>query len=142
MLSFADDSFEIIYCISVLEHACNFETVVAEFERVLKPTGLLIVTFDISLDGEADIPIDRATTLLRLLNTRFRPQERGVSLNVSAALADANPVTSFWCRETGLGATPWRSRSRRALEQLFGIRTRSGNVPRLTIYCASFFKAR
>jgi 2-polyprenyl-3-methyl-5-hydroxy-6-metoxy-1,4-benzoquinol methylase len=49
-IPFPDESFDAIYCISVLEHTENYEEIIKEFNRLLKPNGLLVVTFDISLN--------------------------------------------------------------------------------------------
>lgn len=62
-LPFPDDSFDVLYCISVLEHTDNYPKILDEFKRVLKPGGLLIVTFDIALnnnDWGLDLPSSRA----------------------------------------------------------------------------------
>lgn len=45
-----DDLFDQIFCISVLEHSRNIPAILAEFERVLKPAGDLILTFDVPFD--------------------------------------------------------------------------------------------
>lgn len=50
-IPYPDNSFDAIYCISVLEHTGEYEVIVNEFFRLLKPNGLLVVTFDLSLDG-------------------------------------------------------------------------------------------
>ncbi|MDD5194090.1 MAG: class I SAM-dependent methyltransferase [Candidatus Omnitrophica bacterium] len=63
-LPFENSYFDVIYCISVLEHTSDYSTVLKEFKRVLKPGGLFVITFDVSLDGFADIPIDIADKLL------------------------------------------------------------------------------
>ncbi len=43
-LPFADNSFDKIICSEVLEHIPNFEAVLNEIERILKPQGLLCVS--------------------------------------------------------------------------------------------------
>jgi ubiquinone/menaquinone biosynthesis C-methylase UbiE len=49
-LGYKDNSFDAVYCISVLEHALNREKIFEQFKRVLKPNSLLILSFDISLE--------------------------------------------------------------------------------------------
>lgn len=70
-LPFENNSYDIVYCISVLEHTECFETVIQEFKRVLKHNGLLILTFDISIDGLANIPIVKAVKLIKTLQKYF-----------------------------------------------------------------------
>lgn len=62
-LPFSDKSFDIIYCISTLEHTSSYEAIIKEFHRVLKPEGTLILTFDVSELETTDIPIPKANQL-------------------------------------------------------------------------------
>jgi SAM-dependent methyltransferase len=68
-----DESVDIVYCVSVLEHTHHFELIIKEFKRVLKSTGRLIITFDISLDGISDISPSLAEELLQVLAKYFNP---------------------------------------------------------------------
>ena len=43
-LPFADNSFDRVICSEMLEHVHDFERVLAEIDRVLKPGGLLVVS--------------------------------------------------------------------------------------------------
>lgn len=70
-LTYQNASYDIIYCISALEHTNDFEKVLREFKRVLKKDGLLIVTFDISLDGASDISKNKAKKLYQFLSNNF-----------------------------------------------------------------------
>jgi SAM-dependent methyltransferase len=72
-LPVADAEVDAAYCISVLEHTQNYEEVVPELRRVLAPGGLLAITFDISLDGLAEIPASKAERLVALLSDAFEP---------------------------------------------------------------------
>src|ERR1035437_72901 len=58
-LPFEDNSIDIIYCISVLEHIPIFESTVLEMQRILKPDGKLFLTIDLDLRGDHDICIQR-----------------------------------------------------------------------------------
>jgi|GEM_PF-574908 len=48
-LPFDDNSVDILYSISVIEHLENWQNVISEFFRVLKKDSICILTFDISL---------------------------------------------------------------------------------------------
>ena len=43
---FADASFDLATCVSVIEHGVSFERFLSEANRILKPSGLLFVTAD------------------------------------------------------------------------------------------------
>ncbi len=70
-LSFESNSFDMVYCISVLEHLCEKKAVLKEFSRILKQSGLLILTCDISLDGSADISLPVFFDMLKYLESLF-----------------------------------------------------------------------
>jgi len=42
-MGYEDNFFDIIYCISVLEHTRNYEDIIKQFRRVLKLNGRLVV---------------------------------------------------------------------------------------------------
>jgi ubiquinone/menaquinone biosynthesis C-methylase UbiE len=53
-LTFRDDCFDVVTCISVLEHIAESRAALHEMVRILKPGGLLVATVDIMLaDGFA-----------------------------------------------------------------------------------------
>ncbi len=70
-IPYENESFHVIYCISVLEHTNEYEKIINEFYRLLKPGGALIVTFDVSLDGTHDIDVDEGERLLDSLSKQF-----------------------------------------------------------------------
>jgi SAM-dependent methyltransferase len=48
------DSFDRVFCISVVEHCRNWREVLLDCARVLKPGGLLVVTMDVNSAGLAN----------------------------------------------------------------------------------------
>jgi 2-polyprenyl-3-methyl-5-hydroxy-6-metoxy-1,4-benzoquinol methylase len=102
-------SIDIIYCISVLEHTTACGEIVEEFVRLLKGGGQLVVTFDISLDGRADISVERLPDLVAALQARLVPTDGG-SMQVLAdeeKLFGADIVTTtFFADDRRL--LPWR----------------------------------
>jgi 2-polyprenyl-3-methyl-5-hydroxy-6-metoxy-1,4-benzoquinol methylase len=42
---YPEESFDVIICTEVLEHITDFKGVLEEFKRILKPGGILIITF-------------------------------------------------------------------------------------------------
>ena len=65
------ESQDVVYCISVLEHIPNFELVIDEIVRVLKPGGQLILTVDIDLRGNFDLGIAEFERLQTKLDENF-----------------------------------------------------------------------
>ncbi len=111
-LPFDDDSFDIVYCVSVLEHTNAYGTIVEEFRRVLRPGGRIIVTFDISLDGTHDIPVDQAEELLSLLvrdggdrSSNYPRVERELkepAIVTTNSFADSQPELLPWAKPTAM----------------------------------------
>lgn len=72
-LPFSDESYDVLYCISVIEHCVNHRKIVQELNRVLKRNGRLIVTFDISLDGFTKVSVPQALELIYDFSKYFNP---------------------------------------------------------------------
>lgn len=70
-MPFDDNSFDLIYSISVLEHLKKYKKAINEFDRVLNENGMLILTFDVSLYGSADIPIEKSKKVVKYLLKYF-----------------------------------------------------------------------
>lgn len=68
---FDDESIDMIYCISVLEHTRNYTRILDEFQRVLRPSGCLALSFDVGLDGVSEIAPAAAKRLLDEVTQRF-----------------------------------------------------------------------
>jgi SAM-dependent methyltransferase len=78
-LPYANASFDTVYCISVLEHTTQWERIVGEFRRVIRPGGKLVLTLDVELsDPDSSYSVSRIAQLLGVLDEafqmpRFRP---------------------------------------------------------------------
>lgn len=128
-LPYADNEFDALYCISVLEHTDAYARIIDEIRRVTKPGGKIIVTFDISIDGTRDIDPDRAQHLMDLLLERFQP------------IGEANTDIKAGLQNTGIFSTlnadpellPWKKRSvtSRLKQRLKGLDW----PPPCTFYC-------
>ena len=70
-LPFEDASLDGLYCISVLEHIPNFDAVVADIGRVLVPGGLLVLTIDLDLRGDAAIGVSDRRRLVEYIDRHF-----------------------------------------------------------------------
>lgn len=103
-----DSQYDILYCVSALEHTDNFEKVTKEFRRVLKKQGLLIVTFDLSLDGTADISLDKAKKLFKVLADNFTVSGDITAENFLNSLAIEKSLNTKYIYDTDKKLLPWK----------------------------------
>ncbi len=139
-----DASIDIVYSVSVLEHAAGYRRIIDEFVRLLAPGGLLVVTFDISLDGRADIPPAQAEDLLAALEARLHPAGVGGEgpTRLAPMLSAPDLLTTRRVQEAGLGALPWKSpRLIGAWSDIRRGRWPALSMKLLTVYCAAYRKA-
>lgn len=106
-LPFENGWFDIIYCVSVLEHTEDYPEVIDEFHRVLRPYGRLVITFDLSLDGTRDIAIDGVADLLRTLAGKFIDIEN-VFLEPAIDISNPDIFTTHSVKDTAPNLLPWR----------------------------------
>jgi len=76
-LAYKDNSIDIVYCVSVLEHTDNYVDIVKDVFRVLKPEGFFVLSFDIAFDDESvsRIQIEKAEELVAILRSYFQEIE-------------------------------------------------------------------
>jgi SAM-dependent methyltransferase len=110
-LDLRDRTVDAVVCISVLEHTNRFREIIAEFLRILAPGGLLVLTFDISPSGIADIPRNTARDLFDTVTEATEPFGHASPEHESLdqALADLpRRVTTEWARRNRPSSLPWR----------------------------------
>ena len=120
-MTYSDEAFEHICCISVLEHAPDSAAIAREFRRCLKPGGSLLLTFDVSAAGDRDISIAGAIELLDLLDAEFVPATpfSGEEYLDEARLSRADEVLRTpWFRRHQPEQLPWRFVSRSSLKNM------------------------
>lgn len=106
-LPYEDGRFDVVYCISVLEHTRDYRAILGQFRRVLRPGGWLIGTFDVSVDDRCDISRAGAADLLAALADAFVPIDAPAP-GVIAALDDAGTLTTGRMRATHARFMPWQ----------------------------------
>lgn len=139
-LPYSSNQFELIYCISVLEHTDSYEQIVREFERVLKPGGLLILTMDVAVDGANDIPPETAENLVSTVNQLFQPNFPHTPLVETLKATKDRLLTTKWSRDNDYGVLPWKYIHLSALKAGW----KHGKLslfPYLTVYCGSWKKS-
>lgn len=85
-------SVDCVYCISVLEHIPNFEDVVTEVRRILRPGGLFVLTFDVGIHGNCELGPDAYKRLLDVLHTSFAPVYPETVIHPLRVLTNINSI--------------------------------------------------
>lgn len=70
-LPFETGELDVLCCISVLEHTGDYEQVVREVARALKPGGRFVLTFDLSQDEKFEMQPAKAREMFRVLEELF-----------------------------------------------------------------------
>jgi SAM-dependent methyltransferase len=120
-MTYADESFDYICCVSVLEHAQDPVQIAREFRRCLKIGGKLLLTFDVSVNGDRDIPIAAAKNLIALLEEEFAlatPFASKHYLDPGVLANAADVLRTEWFRRKQPDLLPWRFYSRAGLANL------------------------
>lgn len=89
-LPLEDEECDAVYCVSTLEHIPRFEDTVREMARVLKPGGLLLLTIDLDLQGNAAIGPARYTELRDVLRESFQNAMPEVTVHPADVLDCSN----------------------------------------------------
>ncbi len=139
-LPFEDDSFDAVCCISVLEHTSNYDEILGEFARVLRPGGLLVITFDLSLDGRFELPKSVAGQLLSSLARKFVP-EAGSDFQKELSAMD-NPsasgiLTTDHIKKTQPDLLPWKYPMLQAVNDFRKGHGWTGGFRSKSVYCVA-----
>lgn len=137
-LPYEDNWFDVIYCISVLEHTADYRAIIEQFHRILRPGGSLIITFDVSLDGTRDIRIEQGNQLLELLAERFAIPEN-IAPHLNSISTDA--FTTLTARAIDPSLLPWKLPA--IVYQLKSLIIEKQFIPwppQLTVFCLSLVK--
>jgi SAM-dependent methyltransferase len=138
-LSFADGRFDLVYCVSVLEHTGEYPRIIDEFARVLRPGGKLVVTFDISIDGTSDIPVELVDGLLGALAERFDPSGWDGRVARPREIAAADVVTTEYAQAFDRRLLPWRYPALSAIKAATARRRIPRSLlQRLTFCCGAY----
>ena len=126
-LDVPDGTYDVALCISVLEHVRDRPAALRELRRVLRPGGLLVLSFDVSVDGAYPIPPPEAEELLAELRRLFPDAE-------VPDLAVGSDALTTW--RVDASRMPWRNRIYGTLGSLrHGFLPRSFGYPHLTVWC-------
>ena len=139
-LPFAPASRDVIACISVLEHTTNYGEILAEFARVLCPGGLLVLTFDLSLDGKFELSRQKAADLITTLGRHFVCPDGtapvGRFLKELDRIDETEAILSTdYIRNTQPGLLPWKYPLLKSLDDLLHGHGWTGGFRSKSIFC-------
>ncbi|HOC91532.1 MAG TPA: class I SAM-dependent methyltransferase [bacterium] len=101
------ESFDAVFCISVIEHCDNAGEIIEEMRRVLKPGGRLVLTFDISLDDDdTELTMKKAKNLLSILKDFFH--EDADYEKLLAGFDESSALTTEYSRKHDPQSLPWK----------------------------------
>lgn len=137
-LPFENDYFDAVCCISVLEHTGNHGEILDEFARVLRPGGLLVLTFDLSLDGKFELPKNVAAELLTALSNKFSVapgDDLHKELNRMDDPARERILTTDYIRDAQPDLLPWKHPTLKAVHDLVTGHGWTGGFRSKSVYC-------
>lgn len=137
-LPYETGSLDIIACISVLEHTDNYGQIIAEFARALKPGGLLVLTFDLSLDGKFELSKPMASELLDHVTKAFDVQN-GMDVKVELNNMDSpsNLLTTDHVKATQPELLPWRFPLLKGVHDMLTGHGWTGGFRSKSVFCLS-----
>ena len=131
-----DDAVDAVTCISVLEHTGDYPTILDELRRAIRPGGLLVLTFDVSLDGRCDIPVAAAADLLQAVEERFDlPEGLDWRRELDRTKRPEGILTTDAVRRTAPDLLPWKWPALKSLYDLARGRGWTGGFFSLTTFC-------
>jgi SAM-dependent methyltransferase len=139
-LPYEDDWFDVVYCVSVLEHTDDYTEILDEFRRVLRPGGSLVITFDVSLDGTRDISVEKGEALLSSLAERFNVAG-DLSFELKPYILKPDIFTTFTAKKIDPHLLPWKFPP--FIYQLRSLITQARVIswpPLLSVFCTSLTK--
>ena len=134
-LPYENNWFDVVYCISVLEHTDNYVEIIDEFKRILRYGGKLLITFDVSLDGTRDISVEKSGHLLKSLITRF-DVDSTTTLDIESYVTRPDIFTTLSAKDIDSRLLPWKLPS--IVYQLKALITNAKFIswpPQLSVFC-------
>jgi len=137
-LPYETAQLDVVCCISVLEHTSNYGEIVSEFARVLRPGGLLVLTFDLSLDGKFTLAKPTAAELLGRVQDKFDVLE-GLDPQTELPRMDKHDevLTTDRVKATEPELLPWRFPMLKGLHDLATGHGWTGGFRSKAVFCLS-----
>jgi SAM-dependent methyltransferase len=133
-----DASFDAVACVSVLEHTDQYTAILDEFRRVLRPGGLLVLTFDLSIDDRFELSRRQASELLTHLQKHFIPTALiDVATELRKLDSPAGLLSTDEIKRRDPGLLPWRRPMLKAIHDLYKGHGWTGGFRSKSVYCLS-----
>ena len=71
-IPYQDETFDIIYSVSVFEHIPDLTALVSEISRVIKQQGYLIISFDVTLNNNYELTINNYNDFITKILEKFK----------------------------------------------------------------------
>ena len=134
-LPFGAGTLDAVCCISVLEHTNDYCVILDEFRRVLRRGGLLVLTFDLSLDGRFNMSRARAAALLSRISERFADNDVDHEKELARLDRPDEILTTDYARQTRSELLPWKYPQLTAVRDLLCGHGWTGGFHSLSCYC-------
>lgn len=139
-LSQGDDTVDAVYSVSVIEHTKNPGKVVDEINRVLKPGGIFICTFDISFETRSPMYFRQVESLVNHITNVFDVSRDWKPDQFKSLQTNADIVTTSWDSEAVKAGLPWRNPLLVWLYDMVHGRFRRALYRPLTFCCLTLYK--
>jgi SAM-dependent methyltransferase len=108
-LSQDEASVDAVYSVSVIEHTQNPRQVIDEINRVLKPGGIFVCTFDVSFEARSPMHVRHVEQLVDHINRVFDRSADWKPVPFESLPSDNNIVTTQWDSDVVKAGLPWRN---------------------------------
>lgn len=137
-----DASADVISCVSVLEHISEHKPILDEFARILKPRGLLVLTFDVALDRFSRLERRPAEQVVAGVLQRFGRLERATFYQKEFAKLDGarDLLTTDYIRRTAPELLPWKYPILKAVADMLRGCGWTGGFHSLCCFCMADWK--
>jgi len=130
-----DNSQDVVYCISVLEHIPDFKQTILEISRALKQGGRFVLTVDIDLRGDNELGFEKFEELMRSLRQLFIEDLPERATHPLGVLTSEN---SIFPDKSGRRAALAKWIGRIILKNAFNVHGQG--MPWLTVYASALTK--
>ena len=136
-LSGEEGTIDAVYSVSVIEHTKNPRKVVDEINRVLKPGGLFVCTFDVSFEKRSPMHVRHVEKLVDHIVEVFDLSPDWQPIDFASLPADNSIVATSWDSDAVRSALPWRNPTLVWLYDLLRGRFRSTLSRPMTFCCVT-----